>query len=255
MDREHATYTIDSEEFAMTITRLPAVCLVTLRRSAFCCLIFAGLLVASASAADNSLSAEEQATGWMLLFNGNDMGSWKNNDGAPVAAKLDHGAINVHGTGGYLLVYDQPFGDFDFKCDVKMSEPECNSGVFVRTGDLADPINTGLEVQVFHGTETPIHDFGAIYDLVAPSKNATKGPGQWNTLEIHCQGPEVSVRVNGEEVATMNCDDYSQPGLRTDGTPHKFTGKAIKDFPRRGYLGLQDHGHDVWFKNIKLKVL
>jgi len=219
------------------------------------CLLVAIVLVGGASAADNELTAEEQSDGWVLLFNGHDLGGWKNNDGKPVAAKIENGAINVHGTGGYLLVYDQPFGDFIFKCDVKMSEPECNSGVFVRTGDLADPINTGLEVQVFKGKEQPIHDFGAIYDLVAPSKDATRGPGQWNTLEIHCAGPEVSVRVNGEEVAALNCDDYDQPGLRLDGTPHKFTGKAIKDFPRRGYIGLQDHGQDVWYKNIKLKEL
>jgi len=219
------------------------------------CVLIALLLASSASAADNQLSADEQADGWVLLFNGDDLGGWKNNDGKPVAAKIEDGAINVHGTGGYLLVYDQPFGDFDFKCDVKMSQPECNSGVFVRTGDLADPVNTGLEVQVYNGKEDSIHNFGAIYDLVGPSKDATHGPGKWDSLEIRCVGPNVSVRVNGEEVATMNCDDYDQPGLRLDGTPHKFAGKAIEEFPRRGYLGLQDHGYDVWYKNVKLKNL
>lgn len=225
------------------------------RLGAHSCLLAAIMLAGSASGSDNQLSAEEQGDDWALLFNGHDLGGWKNNDGKPVAAKIEDGAINVHGTGGYLLVYDQPFGDFVFQCDVKMSQPECNSGVFVRTGDLNDPVNTGLEVQVFKGEDQPIHEFGAIYDLVPPSKNATHGPDQWDTLEIRCEGPQISVRVNGEEVATMNCDDLDQPGLRADGTPHKFAGKAIKDFPRRGYIGLQDHGHDVWYKNIKLKKL
>ena len=219
------------------------------------CLLVASVLVSNAWAADNELSADEHAHGWVLLFNGHDLGGWKNNDGKPVAAKIEEGAINVHGTGGYLLVYDQPFGDFVFKCDVRMTPPECNSGVFVRTGDLADPVNTGIEVQVYDGAETGVHDFGAIYDLVGPSKDVAKGPGEWNALEIRCEGPMISVKLNGEEVSKMNCDDYDKPGLRADGTPHKFTGKAIKDFPRSGYIGLQDHGHSVWYKNVKLKEL
>lgn len=218
-------------------------------------LLLAVVIASPVAAADNSLTPEEQSDGWVLLFNGQDLGGWKNNDGKPVGAKIEDGAINVHNTGGYLLVYDQPFDDFVFKCDVKMSPAECNSGVFVRTGDLADPVNTGLEAQVYDGDIDALHDFGSIYDLVAASKDATKGAGEWNELEIRCEGPLVSVKVNGEEVAKLNCDELDKPGLRGDGTPHKFTGKAIKDFPRSGYIGLQDHGHDVWYKNIKLKKL
>jgi hypothetical protein len=225
------------------------------RLCALTCLLTASMLATSAHAADNELTSTEQKDGWVLLFNGKDLGGWKNNDGKPVAAKIEDGAINVHNTGGYLLVYDQAFGDFVFKCDVKMGPPECNSGVFVRTGDLADPVNTALEVQVFDGPSDGMHDFGAIYDLVGPTKEVATGGGKWDSLEIRCEGPHVSVKVNGEEVSQINCDEYDKPGLRTDGTQHKFTGKAIKDFPRSGYIGLQDHGHAVWYKNIKLKQL
>jgi len=202
-------------------------------------------------AADNELTPVEASAGWKLLFNGRDLAGWKNNDAGPVAAKIEEGAINVHGTGGYLLVYDQPLADFVLKCDVKMSAPECNSGVFVRTSDLADPVQSGLEVQIYDGPLSDVQGFAAIYDLVAASRDARHGPGQWDTLEIRCDGPKISVKVNGQEVSTLNCDEWDQPGRRLDGTPHKFN-RAIKDFARRGYVGLQDHGHDVWFKNIKL---
>ena len=225
------------------------------RLCALVCLLVACVPASNLRAADNELTADEHADGWVLLFNGRDLGGWKNNNGKPVAAKIEDGAINVRGTGGYLLVYDQKFGDFVLKCDVKMSQPECNSGVFLRIGDLGDPVNTGLEVQIFRGNESPLHQFGAIYDLVPASKDATKGPGKWDNLEIRCEGPHINVSVNGEEIAALNCDELDKPGLRADGTPHKFAGKAIKDFPRSGYIGLQDHGHDVWFKNIKLKQL
>ena len=54
----------------------------------------------------------------------------------------------------------------------------------------------------------------------------------------------------------MNCNKFDQPGVCPDGKKHKFqlNGKprAVKDFARTGYLGFQDHGHKVWYKNVKL---
>ena len=206
------------------------------------------------SAKDSELTEAEIAEGWVSLFNGSDLKGWKNNNDRPVKAKIEDGAINPHGTGGYLLVYDKRFGDFVFKTDVKMSGPDCNSGVFLRTGDLANPVYSALEVQVLGGDGTTVHDFGALYDLVAPSKNATRGEGEWNTIEARCEGPLVVVSVNGEKVSELNADEWTEPRKRPDGSRHKF-GKAIKDFPREGYIGLQDHGHAVWFKNIKVREL
>ena len=205
-------------------------------------------------AKDNELTDAEIAEGWVSLFNGSDLKGWKNNNDKPVEAKIEDGSINPHGTGGYLLVYDKRYGDFVFQCDVKMSGPDCNSGVFLRCGDLEDPIYSSLEIQVLGGDGATMHDFGSIYDLVAPSKNATRGDGEWDTIEARCEGPLVTVSVNGEQVAEMNVDEWKEPGKRLDGTRHKFR-KAIKDFPREGYIGLQDHGHDVWFKNIKVREL
>jgi hypothetical protein len=209
---------------------------------------------ADARAADNQLTDEEKAEGWQLLFNGRDLEGWRNNDDKPVKAKLADGTVNPYGSGGYLLVYEKPYGDFVLKCDVKMSQPDCNSGIFVRTGDLSDPVYSGLEVQVSSDTKPGRNGFGSIYDLVAPSKDATNGPGKWDTVEVRCEGPMVTVTINGEKVASINCDEWDQPARRPDGSQHKF-GKAIKDFPREGHIGLQDHGHDVWYKNIKLKEL
>ncbi len=63
--------------------------------------------------------------------------------------------------------------------------------------------------------------------------------------------PIITVAVNGEEVSSLNCDDYPEKGKRPDGSRHKF-GVAIKDLPRTGYLGFQDHGQKCWYKNVKL---
>jgi Domain of Unknown Function (DUF1080) len=212
------------------------------------------LISGNAMCADNELTPVEKEEGWLLLFNGQNLEGWKNNDGTPIGAKIEDGAINVHNTGGYLLVYEKPFADFLLKCDVKMDQPFCNSGIFVRTGSLKSPVQSSLEVQILSDTKPDVHSFGALYDLVAPSKNAARGAGQWDAFEILCQGPKIAVTINGEKVASMNCDEWDLPGKRPDGSSHKFR-KAIKDFPRKGHLGLQDHGYKAWFKNIKLKEL
>ena len=202
------------------------------------------------SVPDNSLTSAEKEAGWKLLFNGKDYSGWKCNNGKPIAAPIEDGALVPYKSGGYLIVYDKPFADFKFKCDVKMPE-ECNSGIFFRVGDLKNPVQTGFEAQVLTGDGTGMHDFGAIYDLVAPSVNRASKPGEWTNLEITCQGPHVSVAVNGKVVAKLNADEWTEPGKRLDGSSHKFK-DAVKDFPRKGYLGFQDHGHKVWYKNVKL---
>ena len=217
-------------------------------------LVVAVLVSASVRAADNELTPAEKADGWLLLFDGQSTTGWKNNTDKPVAAKIEDGAVNPHGSGGYVLVYDKPFGDFELKCDVKMDQPYCNSGMFFRIGDLKDPVQTGMEVQILSDPKADLHGFGSIYDLVAPSKNATHGPGNWDAVVIRCEGPKISVTVNGEQVASIDCDEWTEAGKRKDGTAHKFE-KAVKDFPRKGHIGLQDHGYNVWFKNIKLKEL
>jgi 3-keto-disaccharide hydrolase len=211
----------------------------------------AGLLPSTADAANNQLTAAEKKAGWQLLFNGKDVKDWICNNGkTPAGTVIEGGTLMPWKSGGYVLMHKKQFGDFILKCEVKMPK-RCNSGIFFRIGNPKDPVQSGFEVQVMHGKGTSRHDFGAIYDLVAPSKNPTKPTGEWNAVEIKCAGPHISVKVNGETVATMNCDEWTEPGKRLDGSKHKFR-KAIKDFPRKGYLGFQDHGAKVWFRNVKV---
>ena len=156
--------------------------------------LFALLLPATPLiAADNELTAEEKAAGWQLLFNGHDLTGWKCNNDKPIATKVEDGALVPHKSGGYLIIYDKPFGDFILKCDVKMGDKNCNSGIFFRVGEPKNPVYTGFEVQVFNGKGTGLHDFGAIYDLVAPTKNNSK-PDDWNSVMIKAQGPVITVR-------------------------------------------------------------
>jgi hypothetical protein len=214
------------------------------------------LLVSSAMAGDNELSNEEKQAGWRLLFNGKDLTGWKCNNGKPIATPVESGALVPYESGGYIIMHEEVFDDFVLKCDVRWEDPRCNSGIFFRVEDPSNPVHTGFEIQVMSGTNDGKHSFGSIYDLTATTKNAGKETGEWNTVEIRCYGPYINVKVNGEEIATMNCDEFDRPGVCPDGEKHKYqlNGKprAIKDFARAGHLGFQDHGHKVWYKNVKL---
>jgi Domain of Unknown Function (DUF1080) len=210
-------------------------------------LSLAGLaLMALAGADDQGLHAifdGESGRGWMLC------------DQKPLAkAFVQPEGLNPHGTGSYLVVHEQKAGDFVLDFDYKLTKG-CNSGVFVRTSNLNDPVNTGLEIALDDTTGSGMHDPGAIYDLVAPKTNTQKPAGEWNHMTITAKGPAIAVVLNGEQVSTINLDEWNTPGKRPDGSSHKFDNVAIGKLPRTGYFGFQDHGSDCWFKNIKLKAL
>ena len=219
--------------------------------------VVAALILSSPGvAADNELNDEEKQAGWQLLFNGKDLAGWKCNNGKPIAAPVEQQSLVPYKSGGYIIVHERPVENFVLKCDVRWEDPRCNSGIFFRVEDPRNPVHTGFEIQVMSGDKVGKHQFGAIYDLVSTTKNAGKETGEWNTVEIRCDGPYINVKLNGEAIAAMNCDKFDQPGVCPDGARHKYklNGKprAVKDFSRKGFLGFQDHGHKVWYKNIKL---
>jgi len=213
-------------------------------------------LTATANAADNELSDAEKEEGWQLLFNGKNLDGWKCNNGKNIAAPVERESLVPYKSGGYIIIHEEQFDNFVLKCDVRWEDPRCNSGIFFRVEDPKNPVHTGFEIQVMSGKNVGKHQFGAIYDLAATQKNAGKETGEWNSVEIRCYGPYINIKVNGEEVAAMNCNKFDEPGVCPDGKKHKFKldGKprAVKDFARTGYLGFQDHGHKVWYKNVKL---
>lgn len=208
-------------------------------------------------AQDNVLSDEERNAGWILLFDGKTTQGWMSPKGKPLAERhVQKGALNPHPC-DYMLVYEKPLEDFVLSLDFQIS-PKCNSGVFVRTHSLVprpgkDVGFNGIEIAIDDTQSAGFHDTGAFYDLVKPSKNAMKPAGQWNRMVVHSKGSRIAVELNGEKVNSIDLEEWPKPNMRPDGTMHKFD-VAYKSHPRKGYIGLQDHGSDCWYKNIKLKV-
>jgi hypothetical protein len=199
--------------------------------------------------------------GFVSLFNGKDLSgliagpdkSWVVEDGAiALKREMDGKEHNAD----YLWTRET-YGDFILELEFKIPE-RANSGVFLRTSDLKDPVYTGIEIQVAnsYGQKTPNRGgtAGAVYDCLAPSANPIKPPGQWNQLQVTCRGSRIKVVLNGRKIIDMDLDRWTQPHKNPDGSPNKFP-RAMKDFARVGHIGLQDHGRPVWYRNIRVKRL
>lgn len=191
-----------------------------------------------------------------VIFDGSSADGWiNNNNGEPISSEaVQDDGLNPHGTGAYVVLYEEPVKDFVLDFDYKLSEG-CNSGVFIRVGTMKDPVMTGLEIALDDTTGTGYHDPGAVYDLVKPTENAQKPAGEWNHMTITARGPIVTVAINGTQVTKIDQSKFTEPGKRPDGSDHKFRNVAVKDLIQEGYLGFQDHGKNCWYKNVKLTVL
>jgi len=208
--------------------------------------------------ADNELTEQEKSDGWLLLFDGKTLDGWMTSSEQPSITPVEHGSLNPHKCGGYMLIHQEPRDNFVLSLDFKLS-PKCNSGIFIRTFPLKprpgkDVGFNGIEVALDDTTTAGYHDTGALYDLVKPKKNAMKPAGEWNRMIITCDKSRITVELNGEKVTEADLAQFTEPYVRPDGSTHKFD-MAFKDHPQKGYIGLQDHGSPCWFKNVKLKVL
>jgi hypothetical protein len=220
------------------------------------CLVLAALPAIPMSFAGQAAAPRD---GWIELFDGRTLTGWITSSRTPSNAPVEDGALNPHRSGGYMLIHERQWSDFILSLDFKISKG-CNSGIFLRTFPLTP--RSGKDVG-FNGIEVAIddtvpnagfHDTGALYDLVRPTRNAMKPVGEWNHMEITCDRNLIVVKLNDEQVTRMDLDQFSQPNRRPDGSEHKFD-VAYKNHPRRGYIGLQDHGSPCWFKNIRIKQL
>ncbi len=226
----------------------------------------AGLLVVGFSigaavatlADDNALTEKERSEGWILLFDGATTKGWLTPTSQPLpTTHVQDGSLNPHPC-NYMLLHEKLWDNFQFSLDFKIS-PKCNSGIFIRTYPLTprpgkDVGFNGIEIAVDDTKTSGFHDTGAIYDLVMPSKNAMKPAGEWNHMVVICDRNKIAVELNGEVVTRMDLDEWTEPNRRPDGSQHKFD-VAYKTHPRQGYIGLQDHGRDCWYKNIKCRPL
>ena len=197
--------------------------------------------------------AQPAVAGTKVLFDGANLNNWGTKPDSTV--KVEDGAIHITKGSGDVWSKDQ-YGDFVLDLEYKVS-PGANSGVFIRNPTPGDWY-AGQEIQVLDsfGHNIPdVHDAGANYDVMAPSKNMARKAGEWNQMRITAKGQNVQVELNGERVLDQNLDLWTQAGKNPDGSGNKFKA-AYKDMPKVGHIELQEHdGAEVWYRNIKIREL
>ena len=195
---------------------------------------------------------KDEKDGWIALFDGKDLSQWQNAGGDKPGAGwvVEDGAMVRQGGGGDIWTKER-FGDFILDLEFKT---EGNSGVFIRTDNPKDCVQTGIEMQVDRGggkEELGRNGVGSIYDCLAPSKNPVKD-GDWNHVVLTTKDNKIEIEINGEKVINMDLDKWTEAHKNPDGSGNKFN-KALKDFKREGHIGFQDHGAKVMYRNVKVK--
>ncbi len=214
------------------------------------------ILPTLARAADNELTDQEKKDGWILMFDGKTAAGWMCGAKPMADKQVEEGALNVKDQGVYVSHYDKKLADFDFVCDFKFDKTT-NTGLFFRISKPGDGgIGRGWEIQVKDdfGKEPTRMDCGALYEFMAPTKQAVKKAGEWNHIEVIADGAKIKVILNGDAVLDADMDKWDKAGVNPDGSKNKFKW-ALKDMPREGYIGLSFHdkAKSAWYKNMKVK--
>lgn len=220
----------------------------------------------TAPSGDNQLSADEKNNGWKLLFDGRTKDGWHSylNKGSLTGWKVADGTLFLDSAAANNSIGEDPVTDgeyenFDLKVDWKISKTG-NSGIIFGVKEDKKYDNdyfTGPEMQVLDNKDAddaknPKHRAGDLYDLITATPETAKPAGEWNSAEIYKNKDSLEFRLNGTTVVRTKLWDANWKKL--------VAGSKFKQWPdfstfKSGHIALQDHGHQVWYKNIKIKTL
>lgn len=214
--------------------------------------------------APNTLTDAEKKAGWILLFDGRSLDGWrayKKSDAAGLRWTIDDNSLSLPaqtaaGTRAGDIISKDTFEQFELSVDWKVA-PGSNSGIKYFVLEDRDSA-IGHEYQVIDDERHPDAKVGphrqtaAFYDVLPASDRPLKPAGEWNSTRIVVRGQTVEHWLNGKKVLQY---ELNSPALNAAIEKSKF--KGIERFGKRqnGHLLLQDHGDQVWFRNIKIRRL
>ena len=192
-------------------------------------------------------TARPVGEGWIDLFDKDHEAQWKNVNDDMKIFELKDGTFHVFPIGPmrHVAYMGEEFGDFELHVEFKLAKGT-NSGVFFRSSDK-DPVYQGFEVQVLDdaGTLPNKNGTGSIYDVATPMFNMALPAGEWNSYDITCKGPNVTVVVNGWKVLDVDLSKLTMP-VGKFATP-------LATLPQKGHVLLQDHGGEAWYRNLVVR--
>ena len=211
---------------------------------------------------DNYLSKEDKKEGWTLLFDGKSTKGWhvfKKPGMMNPQWQVKEGMLWLSRSGGGDIVSDLEYTNFELNLEWRIS-PNGNSGIFFNVSEDTSynaVYQTGPEMQILDDAghpdgKIPSHTSGANYDLAVPKVKSVKPVGTWNYVRLIVKDSVVTQYLNGQITAKYK---LMSPEWEAQVAKSKF--KTMPSYGRngKGHIALQDHGDEVWFKNIKIKKL
>jgi hypothetical protein len=217
----------------------------------------------------NELTAKEKEAGWVLLFNGKDFTGWRQCNGIkmPKNWTIEDNAMKVftaahkrtgRGSGGDIIYSVKKFKNFELSVDWKTSK-KGNSGIFYNVREVPGKAiyYAAPEVQILDNADasdnkTDSHLAGSLYDMLAADSKTVKPAGEWNTIVISVKDGKVTHTQNGVKVVAYTLWTPEWEALVANSKFKNFRG-FTKGIAKEGYIGLQEHGYAIWFRNIKIR--
>lgn len=203
--------------------------------------------------------------GFKPLFDGKTTVGWHSYGKTSAGAgwKVEKGVLHFdpeaakNGQGGDLVT-NAEYENFHLKLDWKVA-PNANSGIIFYVNEnpekYKNTYDTGLEMQVLdneghHDGKIEKHRSGDLYDLIKSKSEPVKAVGEWNTAEIISKKGKLTLILNGVIVVETTLWD--------DNFKKLIAGSKFATWPgfgtfKKGKIALQDHGNEVWYRNIMIK--
>lgn len=228
--------------------------------------------------------------GFITIFDGKTLNGWRGygKDKAPQSWSVENGAIKLKGSGtgeaqtttGGDLIFAHKFKNFQLELEYKISKGG-NSGIFYLAQEVTTHEN-GKEVyipiwqscseyQVLDNANHPDAQLGvdgdrqsaSLYDMIPAKPQNAKPYGQWNKVKIMVFEGTVIHGQNDKNVVeyhlwTPKWNEMLQNSKFKEGGDFPIAYELLKNIggdKHEGYIGLQDHGDDVWYRNIRIKIL
>jgi len=230
----------------------------------FTLLVLASVCNGLMAQTNNELSPKEKKQGWHLLFDGKTTANWHTfqKTAAGPAWGVSDGTLQLDAAtkeGRGDIVSDKEYENFELAIDWNISEGGNSGIIFLVQDDKAYDATylTGPEYQLLddikaEDNKKPNHLAGSLYDIVTPTKAAENPAGQWNHTVIRLNKGELTFWLNGVETVKTHLWDANWTEMVSKS---KF--KSWKGFAafHKGHIALQDHGHKIAFRNIKVREL
>ena len=217
----------------------------------------------------NKLAQEDKSDDFVQLFDGESTDGWRGfqKDHAPTKWLVEEGTLHFNpraeGDGGDIMI-DKKFSDFHLKLEWKI-DTAGNSGILYLGSEdkiYREFYMTAPEMQVLDNAAHPDAKLGtngnrmagSLYDLIPARPQNFKGAGEWNSIELIVNDKHVKHIQNGEVVVEYEYGTQMWEALVARSKFQELN-PDWANLQEEGYIGLQDHGDNVWYRNIKIKEL